>query len=146
VVVGRGCLGRPWLFAELDAALSGRPLPAAPRLGEVADVLLRHAELLVEDEGEHGALRAMRRQSGWYLQGFVVGTETRRRVSLVSTLDELRSVLADLDREQELPDGARRLKRGHTDGPRPVHLPDGWFDLADDPTPPVGAEVLVSGG
>nr|MBA2282646.1 tRNA dihydrouridine synthase DusB [Acidimicrobiia bacterium] len=91
-------------------------------------------------------LRSLRRQTGWYLQGFPVGPELRREFALVSSLAGLDWLLDRLDPSAELPPGARRLKRGHTDGPRPVHVPDGWFDLADDPTPPVGAEVLVSGG
>ena len=90
----------------------------------------------------------MRRHSQWYLQGYPVGGEVRRRLGAASTtLAELDALLDELDPAP----GARSrapsaLPRGHTDGPRPVALPDGWLDLVDDPTPPVGAEVLVSGG
>jgi nifR3 family TIM-barrel protein len=150
VVIGRGCLGRPWLFADLAAAFAatsgtprtpGRPaaglLPErqARSFGFVAATMLRHAELLTLDEGEDGGARSFRRHAAWYLQGYPVGTEVRRRAAMVSSLAELSAILGNV-----------RLPRGHTEGPRPVHLPDGWLDLIDDPTPPEGAELLVSGG
>jgi nifR3 family TIM-barrel protein len=142
VVVGRGCLGRPWLFRDLVAAFAGRPVAAPPRLGEVAATMRRHAALL----DQRGDLRSFRKHAGWYLQGYPVGGRARQAVSLVTTLAELDDVLDTLDPSLELPPEARRLRRGHTDGPRRVQLPEGWLDLIDDPTPPVGAEVLVSGG
>jgi nifR3 family TIM-barrel protein len=147
VVVGRGCLGRPWLFAELVeafAAGSGAPLPR--RLGDVLPVLRHHAELLVADAGELNGMRSMRRHSQWYLQGYPVGGEARRSLGLVESLAGLDEVVATLDPSLVQEPGATALPRGHTEGPRPVSLPEGWLDLIDDPTPPVGAELLVSGG
>ena len=148
VVVGRGCLGRPWLFAELVDAFAGRPVaPAGSRpLGAAVDVMVRHARLLADEHGEVNGLRCMRRHSQWYLQGYPVGGEVRRRLGLVDTLDQLEAIAGQLDRSLLQEPGAEALPRGHTDGPRPVALPEGWLDLVDDPTPPVGAEVLVSGG
>src|SRR5436190_2229879 len=52
VVVGRGCLGRPWLFADLEAAFAGKEPSPRPRVGEVADVMAEHAVLLVEALGD----------------------------------------------------------------------------------------------
>jgi nifR3 family TIM-barrel protein len=86
VVVGRGCLGRPWLFGELQAAFAGQPAPAAPNLGEVARVLRRHAELLVEHDGEDKGMRDLRKHMAWYFMGFPVGAELRRRFAMVSAL------------------------------------------------------------
>jgi nifR3 family TIM-barrel protein len=165
VVVGRGCLGRPWIFAELAAALApegadlqgsstarpGRPPPAltqnqAPRLGSVAAVMAEHARLLATYMGEPAGLRDFRKHTGWYLAGFPVGAETRRRLASVGSQAELDGLLERLDREVPLPDAARRLPRGHTDGPRPVALPDGWLDHPDDPRPPAHADLAVSGG
>jgi tRNA-dihydrouridine synthase len=146
VVVGRGCLGRPWLFADLLDAFAGRRPAGPPRFGVVADTMRRHAGLLVEDDGETVGLLAFRKHASWYVQGYPVGVDVRRRLSAVATLADLDAVLADTDPDVELPLEARRLRRGHTDGPRPVHVPDGWLDLVDDPTPPEGAEILVSGG
>jgi nifR3 family TIM-barrel protein len=150
VVIGRGCLGRPWMFAELVAvfAAGGRDEVVAepPSLGVVAAVMRRHAQLLVEDEGEKTGLIAFRKHAGWYVQGYPVGTDVRRRLGLVSTLADLDDALDGVDPSLTLPSESRRIRRGHTEGWRPVVLPEGWLDDRDDPTPPVGAEVLVSGG
>ncbi len=148
VVIGRGCLGRPWLFGELVTVFGGAVAVAgSPRsFGGVAEVIRRHAALLVEDEGEQRGMIGFRKHASWYVQGYAVGVEVRRRLSLASTLAELDEALTGVDPELTLPPEARRLKRGHTEGPRPVSLPEGWLDDRDDPTPPVGAELLVSGG
>jgi len=145
VVVGRGCLGRPWLFADLAAVLGGGAAAPPPAFGAVADTMRRHAALLVEDEGE-AALRGFRRHTAWYVQGYAVGAPVRQRLGQVATLAELDAILSEVDPTLPLPEEARRMRRGHTHGPSPVHLPEGWLDLVDDPTPPVGAELLVSGG
>ncbi|MGH9010983.1 MAG: tRNA-dihydrouridine synthase, partial [Acidimicrobiia bacterium] len=146
VVIGRGCLGRPWLFADLGAVFAGRPAAPPPGFGVVADVMLHHAELLAEDEGEAAGLCDFRRHAAWYTQGYAIGADGRRALGTVSSLAELATLLAAIDPDLPLPTEAVRWKRGHTDGPRPVRLPDGWLRLVDDPTPPAGAEILISGG
>ncbi len=146
VVVGRGCLGRPWLFRDLDDAFAGRHVQEPPSLGEVAGVMQTHAALLAETFGEEHGVRQFRKHAGWYLTGFPVGPAVRRALSGIATLDELAAVLDRLDPDQGFPPGAARMARGHTNGPRPVHLPAGWLDTADDPTPPEGGDELVSGG
>ena len=74
VVVGRGCLGKPWLFRELSQAFAGQPIDPAPTLGEVIDVMRRHVALLVDAQA-HAATRRPRvsQALGWYLTGFAVG-------------------------------------------------------------------------
>jgi nifR3 family TIM-barrel protein len=146
VVIGRGCLGRPWLFADLAAVFTGGAAAPPPAFGAVAAVMLRHAELLAEDEGEQPGLCSFRRHAAWYTQGYAIGGDARRALGQVSSLAGLAAVLDGIDAGLALPPEARRWKRGHTDGPRPVRLPQGWLGLVDDPTPPAGAEVLVSGG
>ncbi len=146
VVVGRGCLGRPWLFADLADAFAGRPPSPEPSLGEVATVMGEHARLLAEWFGEAKGVRELRKHTGWYLKGYPVGPDTRRRFALVSSCAELDALLADLDPDLAAVPGAARLVRGHTSGPRRVVLPAGWLEDRDDPTPPVGAELTVSGG
>jgi len=145
VVVGRGCLGRPWLFAELAAAHAGRPVPAPPPLGRVSATLLEHARLLAQVVGAPTAAREIRRHVGWYLTGYPVGGDARRRLALVGDLAELERLLDELDPTLSLPPGPA-LPRGHSAGPRPVALPEGWLERTDDPLPPAGADVLVSGG
>jgi tRNA-dihydrouridine synthase len=145
VVVGRGCLGRPWLFAELAAAFDGRPSPPAPSLGQVAATMAEHARLLVDWTGERG-IRDFRKHTGWYLTGFPVGPEARRAMASVSSLAELDDRLAALDHGVPWPAEAGRLPRGHTQGPRRVVLPEGFLDDPDAMSVPAGAECLVSGG
>ena len=147
VVIGRGCLGRPWLFRDLADAFEGRPVRAAPALGEVAAVLREHAELLVEHfDGEQG-VRELRKHTGWYLTGYPVGGEVRRRLANVTALDELNDVLAGLDPTVAPVPGVERLTRGHTHGPRRVVLPDGYLERVDDGRPwDSEADVCVSGG
>ena len=147
VVVGRGCLGRPWLFRDLADAFAGRPLQAPPSLGEVVAMMRHHARLLVDLLGDELAgCRDFRKHVAWYLAGFPVGGARRKSLAMVSSLAELDAGLDELDHSLPFPEDARRTKRGHTNGPRPVRLPPGWLESIDDPTPPEGAEVLVSGG
>ncbi len=145
IVVGRGCLGRPWLFGELEAAFSGRPVPDGPSLGEVAGVLRRHAELLVEHDGPDKAMRDLRKHMAWYFMGFPVGSQLRRRFSMVSSLDELDELIAQLDHSAPFPTDALG-PRGRQGSPGKVTLPHGWLDDPDDPCVPEGADVMHSGG
>lgn len=146
VVVGRGALGRPWLFADLAAAYSGQRTPPPPSLGVVADTLRRHATLLAETIGERTAARDIRRHVGWYLTGYPVGPAARRELASVESLADLDRRLGLLDASLTLPEGCEALPRGHSAGPRRVVLPERWLDDVDDPRPPDGADALVSGG
>jgi nifR3 family TIM-barrel protein len=145
VVVGRGCLGRPWLFGELEAAFAGRPVPEGPNLGEVAGVLRRHAELLVEHDGAEKALRDLRKHMAWYLRGFAVGSELRRRFSLISTMAELDELIGELDHSAPFPADAEG-PRGRQGSPGKVTLPYGWLDDPEDNSVPLAADVMHSGG
>jgi nifR3 family TIM-barrel protein len=147
VVVGRGCLGRPWLFRDLAAAFAGLPAPPLPALGEVAAMIRRHAELLAELLGEDRGLRDMRKHMAWYLKGFAVGSEVRAPLGMVSTLAELDTLLGRLDPGQPFPVTEIGVPRGRQGSPRTVSLPQGWLD------DPIGAhsdladaELGISGG
>jgi len=129
VVVGRGCQGRPWLFADLAAAFAGSDVRVRPGLGEVARVVRRHAELMVEHfDDETKALREMRKHMAWYLKGYVVGGELRARLGMVSTLAELDDLLGTLDLDQPYPGAAAEGQRGRAGSPKRPSLPDGWLD------------------
>jgi nifR3 family TIM-barrel protein len=149
VVVGRGCLGRPWLFRDLEAAFDGRDVPPPPDLGEVTDLLVEHAELLVAHHGATTGLRELRKHTSWYLQGFPVGGTLRRALNQVSSYDELLTLLADVDRSLPFDEAVRRLPRGHTTRPKRVTLPEGWLASRHDadarPLAAAAGEV-VSGG
>jgi nifR3 family TIM-barrel protein len=146
VVVGRGCLGRPWLFGDLLAVFAGRPAPPTPRLGDVVDVMAAHAIDLVDHLGsEQSAMRDFRKHTAWYLTGYPVGPEARRRLAMVSSLAELDDLLAALDRDLTVVPGGDRIRRGHTNGPIRISLPDRFFD--DELAIPDDADVLaLSGG
>ena len=147
VVVGRGCLGRPWLFGDLAAAFDGRPTASAPTVGGVAEALRDHARRLVEWHGETVGIRDLRKHVGWYLQGYPVGPEARRRLVGADTLAQLEARLDELDPSIELPAGSVGLPRGHQHGPRPVTVPDGFWAGRDDPTPlGAAADTQTSGG
>lgn len=133
VVIGRGCLGRPWLFGQLAAAFEGRPLPEPPRTGEVADMMNEHAALLVDWFGDHKGIREFRKHTAWYLKGYPVGGEIRGRLGQVESLNQLAELLSTLP-DAPLPQENLRTARGHTRGPQVVALPEGWLNDPYDHT------------
>jgi nifR3 family TIM-barrel protein len=145
VVIGRGCLGRPWLFGDLAAAFAGESRRTLPTLREVAAIMHRHAQLLSEEQGELHGCTDFRKHVAWYLKGFAVGSDVRRALAMVSGLDELAGLLAGIP-DQPYPVAVLGAPRGRTSPPRPVALPEGWLADRDDPRPPAGAELETSGG
>lgn len=147
VVVGRGCLGRPWLFRDLAAAFTGAPAPALPSLGEVAVMMRRHLELLAGYIGEDRGGREFRKHVSWYLKGFSVRQYLRSDLGLVSSIAELDALLAQLDLDQPFPLDALGQARGRQGSPRSVTFPSGWLDDQDGiGTDLAAAELGVSGG
>lgn len=151
VVVGRGCQGRPWLFADLAAAFTGSPERVRPTLGFVAAVVRRHAVLMTEyydDEGK--ACREMRKHMAWYLKGYVVGGDLRARLAMVASLDELDGLLGELEWDQPYPGAAAEGQRGRAGSPKTPHVPYGWLEdraLSDEFRAQLReAELSVSGG
>ncbi|WTL20925.1 tRNA dihydrouridine synthase DusB [Streptomyces sp. NBC_01506] len=147
VVVGRGCLGRPWIFGDLVAAFEGTGQLARPALREVAGVMRRHAELLGEWIGDEArGVIDFRKHVAWYLKGFSVGSEMRKKLAITSSLAELDALLGELDLDQPWPDGADG-PRGRTSGNNRVVLPDGWLkDPYDCAGIGADAELDTSGG
>jgi nifR3 family TIM-barrel protein len=147
VVIGRGCLGRPWLFQQLAEVFNGQEPSQMPLLGEVATVLQKHAKLVVDWHGTENALRRFRKHAAWYLTGFPVGSEVRRGIQQIASLQELTSALRHLDSGVALPIDAYRIPRSHRGGPKKVSLPTGWLDAPNvDLGISAEAEQLVSGG
>ncbi|MEY9888941.1 nifR3 family TIM-barrel protein [Catenulispora sp. MAP5-51] len=147
VVVGRGCLGRPWLFADLAAAFEGRTERKLPALGEVMATMRRHAELLASWLGtEREGVVDFRKHVAWYLKGFPVGGDVRRGLAMSSSLAELDGCFAHLDPDTPFPTDTLGKPRGRTNSPGKVTLPHGWLDDRDDDTVPAGAEMEDSGG
>jgi nifR3 family TIM-barrel protein len=150
VVVGRGCLGRPWLFGQLAAAFTGGQLPADPPLAGVLATLRRHAQLLCDDYGEVKGCRDMRKHMAWYLKGFSVRQQVRQALGMVGTLAELDDLLGQIDPDQAFNVEVGSGPRGRTSSGRRPTLPDGWLDtpFVDEAASAClrEAELSVSGG
>jgi nifR3 family TIM-barrel protein len=146
VVIGRGCLGRPWLFGDLAAAFTGVEPAVPPTLGEVAAVMRRHAVLLVELMGERRGVTDLRKHMAWYLKGFQVGSAVRSALGQVSTLSELDALLAQLDAAQPYPVAELTAPRGRQGTPKRVVVPDGWLDDQGTARLDWEPELAVSGG
>lgn len=160
VVVGRGCLGRPWLFGDLQAAFDeylrnpnsdAAINPIQPSLGEVADAFKRHAELLVEFfESEMHACRDIRKHVAWYFKGYPVGGEFRAALSQVESLTHMDEILGTLDRSQAYPGEEAEGPRGRLGGAKVCALPENWLQsrelVGDQRKVLQEAELGVSGG
>ena len=160
IVVGRGCLGRPWLFGDLQKAFDEyRRDPNSnaaidliqPNLGEVADAFKRHAELLVEYfENEEHACRDIRKHVAWYFKGYPVGGEFRASLAQVQSLQHMDEILSELDRDQPYPGEEAEGPRGRAGGAKTTTLPEGWLDsqqlVGNDRAMLLEAELNVSGG
>lgn len=147
VVVGRGCLGRPWLFGDLQRAFAGQAPLGPPPLGEVVASARRHLELaLAWYDDEASAVRRYRKHLRWYLQGYPTGHATHRQAGTIATADEARALLDGLDPDLRITPAAVRAPRGRTDPMTRLVLPDGW--CADPDADVVVAEpaLAVSGG
>ena len=135
VVVGRGCLGRPWLFRDLAIAFSDPTavlVETLPTLGAVRIVMRRHAELLSEHMGEERGCKEFRKHVSWYLKGFRAGGTLRHSLALVDSLASLDALLDGLDPDEPFPVAELGTPRGRQGSPRvKVALPEGWLDDAD---------------
>ena len=147
VVVGRGCLGRPWLFRDLAAAFAGEDVLGLPRLGEVAAIMRRHAELLAAHLGEERGCTEFRKHIAWYLKGFRAGGEVRHQLAMISSLAALEELLGRLDPAEAYPVGELGTPRGRQGSPRRVTLPEGWLESRElGAALDAGAEDATSGG
>ena len=148
VVIGRGCLGRPWLFRDLADAFAGRHAQTLPNLGEVTRMLRRHAELLVGLSDELHGLSDLRKHMAWYFKGFPVGGELRHRLGMVASFAEVDDLLSQLDPDVSFPTSELGSPRGRQGAPRArVALPDGWLVETSGRDLDLGAaEQGISGG
>ena len=146
VVVGRGCLGRPWLFRDLADLFAGREPSPPPNLGEIAAIMVSHVELLVDHFGEKVGTALFRKHPSWYLKGFPVGPELRDAFARVSSVGEVVELTEKLDPSIPFPPEANAMVRGHSRGPRPVRLPDGFLATRTIDRLDQDADHPVSGG
>lgn len=145
VVVGRGCLGRPWLFADLVSAFNGENKRVNPTLFEVRQIMLRHGQLLVEYfENEDRAMRDIRKHMAWYLKGFSVPREIRASLGMVGSLTQMEQLLSGVA-DQPYPQEVGDAPRGRSSHGRPVSLPDGWLNDPDE-FATITIDDAISGG
>ena len=160
VVVGRGCLGRPWLFADLQAAFeeyarnpnsNAAVDPVQPTLGQVAEAFKKHAVLLVEFfESEERACRDIRKHVAWYFKGYPVGGEFRAALAQVESLQQMDDILGTIDWAAPYPGELAEGPRGRLGGAKTCALPENWLDsrelVGDQRKVLLEAELGVSGG
>jgi nifR3 family TIM-barrel protein len=147
VVIGRGCLGKPWLFRDMVAMFNGDDIPATPKLSWVLEVMLRHAIALEAHFPPGRGIREFRKHAGWYLTGYPVGGDLRRQFGEISSIDHLRQLIEQCDPEASIVEGGERFVRGHHNGPINIVLPHGFLDSLEDLVAPDDATLThMSGG
>ena len=142
VIVGRGCLGRPWLFRELASAFNGQEPEMPPHLGEVVDVALKHAEALADFFEEGPAMKQMRKWLGWYTKGFHGAASLRGSLASIESISDLKTHLSSLPLNEPFPLRALRMGRAKRGGKQRVKLPEGYLDDLSDDTPPRGPRSI----
>jgi nifR3 family TIM-barrel protein len=140
VIVGRGCLGRPWLFRDLADVFAGREPADPPYFGEVLEIMYGHAQKLADWFGERLAMHSFRRHASWYTKGFRLSSEVRVSLMRVETVAQLKDLFCDVDRSQPFPPSAMRVVRGKATGMQKVALPAGYLNNLDDDTPLEGSD------
>lgn len=146
VIVGRGCLGRPWLFRDLDDVFRGREPSDPPGFREILDIMFSHVGRLTEWFGEGSAIRSFRRHLTWYTKGFTLPPGVRVGMMQAGTLEQLRDAFRDVERDQAFPPSSMRVRRGKRAGRQKIVLPESFSDEASDAWLPAEAEIAVSGG
>jgi tRNA-dihydrouridine synthase len=147
VIVGRGCLGRPWLFRDLADVFAGRAPMNPPGFGEVVNIMFRHARLMAAWFGERLGTVSFRRHASWYTKGFRMTSELRAGLMHVESIADLERLFESAERDQPFPPSAMRVIRGKTSGmQKKVSLPAGYLDDLADATPPDGADDEMGDG
>lgn len=142
VIVGRGCLGRPWLFRELAQAFDGEEPDLPPRFGEIVEIMLEHGRRLVELFGEGVGVRQMRKWTAWYTKGFHGSASVRGKLMRINSLEDLAQTVSELDMAEPFPVTALRAQRAKGSKTQSVKLPEGYLDDLEDDTPPKGPRTL----
>ncbi len=140
VIVGRGCLGRPWLFRDLADVFNGRDPSDPPNFGEALEIMFAHARKLAGWFGERLAMHAFRRHASWYTKGFRMNSEIRAGLMRIETVAQLEALFLDVDRSQPFPISAIRVVRGKATGTQKVALPAGYLNNLDDDAASPGAD------
>ena len=98
-MIGRGCFGNPWLFAQALAALEGRPIPPLPPLKERCRTAVRQIELAAQMRGERVAVLEARRHYCWYLKGVPHAGYYKQQIVQMNTLEDVYRVTRGIERD-----------------------------------------------
>src|SRR5215467_7444600 len=146
VIVGRGCLGRPWLFRDLSDAFNRREPADPPPFGEVLEIMFTHARKLADWFGERLAMHSFRRHTSWYTKGFRISSEIRAALMRIETVSQLEDLFREIDRSQPFPPSAMRVVRGKATGTQKVALPAGYLDNLENDAPLSGSDDEIGDG
>lgn len=145
VIIGRGCLGRPWLFGELQSLFRGEEPAVPPRFGQVRTILLEHAELLRDYFGARGGILHTRKYATWYTKSFRGAAEIRSRLSRIDSIEEMDALLQELPQDLEFPMTGLRVRRCKAGGTQKVALPDGYLQNPEATALP-SEDLFAEGG
>ncbi|MFQ5652129.1 MAG: tRNA dihydrouridine synthase DusB, partial [bacterium] len=134
VVVGRGCLGRPWLFRDLADVFAGREQRRPPTFGQVAEIMVEHARLLCDWFDERTAMRSFRKHCTWYVRGFKSVRPEYQRLVRIDTLAKLLEILEKVNPDEPFPLNQLRVSRGKNRCKQKVALPAGYLEDLQDET------------
>jgi len=93
VMIGRGAMGNPWIFAEINAYLAGEAY-SRPAIRQRMELALAHARMLIDNKGEYIGVREMRKHLAWYCKGVPSSAKLRAGISGIETAADIEG-LAD---------------------------------------------------
>lgn len=96
VTVGRGALGRPWVFAQINAFLEHEAIIPEPDVTQKMFIMLKHVEKICEYKGERVGIHEARKHAAWYTKGLRGAANYRARIGLIDSVEELRQIALEL--------------------------------------------------
>ena len=92
VMVGRGALGRPWVFAQISEFLKTGTILPEPPVEERMDVMLHHISCLMANKGDYIGIREARKHSAWYIKGIKGAASFRREIGMLESFEQLKEL------------------------------------------------------
>ena len=102
LLVGRGALGRPWVFSQISAYLKHERVLPEPPLSEQMRTMLRHIRRICDYKGERVGMREARKHAAWYIRGVRGAAQYRQRVGALSSMEELEALAFEIVSENSI--------------------------------------------
>jgi tRNA-dihydrouridine synthase B len=99
IMIGRSTFGNPWIFAEVDATISGKEPYIRPELSKRVDVAVKQFELAFEDKGEHIACLEARKHFAWYLRGVAYANYYKEQISSIQKMEDIYRIAEGIRRD-----------------------------------------------